>query len=237
MIAHEKKQWSYFDCRTSWWWCPGRCSAGPHGPSGPASSLLWPLYFERLCWSFNNIAPRLPSVSPQPSAGCSLRSTHGDLTLTDCAAVIQGPKFSQVGQRDGRLVRISSRKWGQESRGKEAHCTHGRSESFPASSFQVERSEGVCVCPLRVGPPVRWYFFLVLLSVEHSRPLIVHSSPLPWRGLSKLSAERRWSHSWGAGLRVYYLVLISPPLSACRYLWLTVERGNTMLFKRKQLSV
>ena len=69
-------------------------------------------------------------------------------TLTGSAAVIPGPNFSpKVAQRDERLaVGLPQGSEGEESGGGRAHWTHGGSEPFPASSFQVERSEGVCFC-------------------------------------------------------------------------------------------
>lgn len=95
-ILKEEKLDSYFDCQISWWWYPGRCSAEPHGPSGLASSLRWPLGCERLCGTLNNITARA-----QFSNLCSrAHDAHGapgmDATASGSAAGIWGPKFSQV---------------------------------------------------------------------------------------------------------------------------------------------
>lgn len=221
----KKKLYSYFDCRISWWWCPGKCSAEPHGPSGPASSQQWPLDFERLCRTFKDITRRTAHCAP------CMETQHWQVSGGNPGSQ-SFPKLLWQTERRGILLRPLEK----VRRGKQAHCTHGGSEPFPVfQSPGWEERRCLFLFPQGGGRPVRWYFLLVSQSGEQSRLLILHYSPLLWGGPGELSDERRWSHSWGAELRVflfyyffyYYLFLIPPLLSSSQYLCVYKRRQRT----------
>lgn len=169
------------------------------------------------------MTPRLRFPSSQPSARWSPRSLHGDWTLTGWGA---GFPWGKVFPSWSEWRRFSDGSPGATEKTrvleKEAHCTRGRSE--PLSSLQIPGwAERWCLFLSPEGRAAGQVIFPpVSQSVEHSRPLILHYSPLLWSGLGELSDERHWSHSWGAVLRVFICFsshLLPLPLKLRAFNW------------------
>ena len=153
-VIGRKYDWSYSDCRISWWWCPGRCSAERRGPSGPASSQRWPLdpgetFFFFLFFKCDH----------NPSARCC--NPNSKFTPP--------PRSSESERR--RLLAGSpkeSEDWRELGRGGSALYARSRS---PASSVQVERRYLLSVPRWRtVGGGV------ICLSWSHTRWSSAHAS-------------------------------------------------------------
>lgn len=118
-----------------------------------------------------------------------------------------GQSFPQVVQRG--CSRRESEEW-------RVHCTHGRSGPFPASSFQVERSEGVCFCP----PGGRASCQVIFPPWSHTR----------WSAadLSSCTTARSWEADWasfptsvvGAIVARFLCVFLLPPPPPLR-LWVS----------------
>lgn len=126
---------------------------------------------------------------------------------------------------------ISRGKWGEESCGQEAHCTRGRTEPFPASCSQVERSEGVCFCPPggegRLSGDISSWSHTRLSAADFSPSTTARSCEADWASFPTSVAGAIVGALLGCAFVICFSFhLLSAPLSICVFNWGEKERSD-----------